>query len=92
MVKKSALPPKSFMSYVSNLKKKWGVAVYDPNTGKRAVAESLTDAVEKLNKTKDIEQKTVAEEIIIIDSHVLRNSKSFKKASKPVRKSKPSHG
>lgn len=58
---------KSLLSYVSKLKKSWSVAVYDPITKKRAVANSLPEAIEKLG------EKPNTSELVIIDQKTSEN-------------------
>lgn len=53
---------KSFLSYVSRLKKAWNIAVYDPQSKKRAVADTLPHAIEKLKKDDGM-----SKEVIVID-------------------------
>lgn len=53
---------KTLLSYVSRLKKGWNIAVYDPHSKKRAVADTLPQAMEKLKR-----EEGNTEEVIVID-------------------------
>lgn|GEM_PF-3481992 len=58
---------KSLLSYVSKLKKQWSVAVYDPITKRRAVANSLPEAIKKLG------EKSPEAVLVIIDQKTSEN-------------------
>lgn len=58
---------KGLLSYVSRLKKAWTVAVYDPQSKKRAVADTLPHAIEKLNKETG---SPVSSEVIVLDHKI----------------------
>jgi hypothetical protein len=52
---------KQLLSYVSKLKSPWSVAVFNPKTKKRAVGESLPQAMKKLQLKDD------AQDVVVLD-------------------------